>query len=152
MVFADHIWSTATYSGRILLMPSAIGQIISPLIIVMIIFPRSVTKENGYHPRLASNAAVIQTQFDGSVSPELAPASMLQSHSPQLTSLPGSPESVSREGTPSPPPVFLRHARTHSSLDTPIELERPPASSRRTTLPESVLHHFVMTYTSPIGE
>ena len=139
-------------------MISAIGQVISSLITVMvclvvfplyspwalilskIFFPRSVTKENGYYPRLASNTAAIQTQSDASVSQ----ASMhLQIHSPQLTSLPGSPKSMSREGTPSPPPAFLRHTRTRSGSDIPIELERPPASSRRTTLPESVLHHFV---------
>ncbi|KAI9441752.1 hypothetical protein H4582DRAFT_1934705 [Lactarius indigo] len=127
----------------ILLMISAIGQVISSLITVMIFFPRSVTKENGYHPRVASNAAPVQTQPDAFMSPELAQGPMhMQIHSPHLTSLPGTPKSVSREGTPSPPPAFLRHAYTRSSPDIPLELERPPASSRRTTLPESVLHHF----------
>ncbi|KAI9450578.1 hypothetical protein BJY52DRAFT_1191744 [Lactarius psammicola] len=102
-------------------------------------------------PRVASAAAAIQTQSDASVSPELVKASMhSQIHSPLLTLLSGSPKLVPREGTPSPPPAYLRPTRTRSSSDTPIELERPPASTRRTTLPESVLHHFVMRYTSPI--
>ncbi|KAH9067523.1 hypothetical protein EDB87DRAFT_1552329 [Lactarius vividus] len=139
-----HRVNRSLFWSDILLMISAIGQVISSLITVMIFFPRSVTKENGYHPRVASNAAPIQTQPDAFVSPELAQAPMhLQIHSPHLTSLPGTPKSVSREGTPSPPPPFLRHSYTRSSSDIPIELERPPASSRRTTLPESVLHHFV---------
>lgn len=105
-----------------------------------IFFPRSVTKENGYHPRMPSNVAAIQSP-NAFVSPELIQASIrMETH---LTSLPGTPKSGSRERTPSPPPEFLRHAYTRSSSDIPRELERPPASSRRTTLPESVLHHFV---------
>ncbi|KAF8262510.1 hypothetical protein EI94DRAFT_1780020 [Lactarius quietus] len=132
----------------ILLMVSAIGQVISSLITVMIFFPRSVTKENGYHPRIPSNTAAIQTP-NAFVSPELLQASMCME--PHLTSPPGTPKSVSRELTPSPPPDFLRHAYTRSSPDISREMERPPVlSSRRTTLPESVLHHFVTTYTSPI--
>lgn len=146
-----HRVNRSLFWSDILLMISAIGQVISSLITVMIFFPRSVTKENGYHPRVASNAAPIETQPDAYLSPELAQAPVhLQIHSPHLTSLPGTPKSVSREGTPSPPPPFLRHAYTRSSSDIPIELERPPPSSRRTTLPEPVLHHFVTTYTSPI--
>ncbi|KAH9022447.1 hypothetical protein EDB84DRAFT_1510453 [Lactarius hengduanensis] len=139
-----HRVNRSLFWSDILLMISAIGQVISSLITVMIFFPRSVTKENGYHPRVASNAAPIETQPDAFLSPELAQAPVhLRIHSPHLTSLPGTPKSVSREGTPSPPPPFLRHAYTRSSSDIPIELERPPASSRRTTLPEPVLHHFV---------
>ncbi|KAH9039882.1 hypothetical protein EDB85DRAFT_1928390 [Lactarius pseudohatsudake] len=139
-----HRINRSLFWSDILLMISAIGQVISSLITVMIFFPRSVTKENGYHPRVASNAAPIETRPDAFLSPELAQAPVhLRIHSPHLTSLPGTPKSVSREGTPSPPPPFLRRAYTRSSSDIPIELERPPASSRRTTLPEPVLHHFV---------
>ncbi|KAN0137766.1 hypothetical protein V8E53_004250 [Lactarius tabidus] len=130
----------------ILLMFSAIGQVISSLITVMIFFPRSVTKENGYHARMASNVAAIQSP--AFVSPELIQASMRME--PHHGSIPGTPKSMSRERTPSPPPEFLRHAYTRSSSDIPRELERPPVSSRRKTLPESVLHHFVTTFTSPI--
>ncbi|KAH9174452.1 hypothetical protein EDB89DRAFT_2149509 [Lactarius sanguifluus] len=136
-----HRVNRSLFWSDILLMISAIGQVISSLITVMIFFPRSVTKENGYHPRMASNAAPIESQPDAFLSPELAQAPV--HYSPHLTSLPGTPKSVSREGTPSPPPPFLRHAYTRSSSDIPIELERPPPSSRRTTLPEPVLHHFV---------
>ncbi len=134
-------------------MISAIGQVISSLITVMvclvvfplyspwalilskIFFPRSVTKENGYRPRLASNTAAIQTQSDASVSQ----ASMhLQIHSPQLTSLPGSPKSMSREGTPSPPPAFwLRHPNRVGKAASIVEeddVTRVCAAPLRTSL------------------
>jgi len=142
-----HLINRSLFWTDILLMLSAIGQIISSLITVMIFFPRSVTKENGYHPRMASNIAAIQTPNDF-VSPELVQASIrMEQH---FASMPGTPKSESRERTPSPPPEFMRHAYTRSSSDIPVEVERPAVSSRRTTLPESVLHHFVTTYTSPI--
>lgn len=108
-----------------------------------VFFPRSVTKENGYHPRVASNATAIQTEDDGLLSPDLVRASThMQIHS-HLTSVPGSPKSVSREGTPSPTPAYLRHTYSRSGSDIPMESDRPPPSLRRRTLPESVLHHFV---------
>lgn len=139
---ASHIFSYHCYG-----MSRVLAKFTSALIFSQtkkkVFFPRSVTKENGYNPRVASNATATQTEADGFISPELVQASMhMQMHS-HLTSLSGSPKSVSREGTPSPPPVFLRRAYTRSSSDIPVEVEMPARASRRVTLPESVLHHFV---------
>ncbi|KAF8504868.1 hypothetical protein F5888DRAFT_1792296 [Russula emetica] len=43
------------------LMISAIGQFISSLITVMVFFPRSITRESGYMPRLASVTSIVTT-------------------------------------------------------------------------------------------
>ncbi|KAI0264119.1 hypothetical protein BC834DRAFT_270942 [Gloeopeniophorella convolvens] len=149
-IHGEHVINRSLFWSDILLMISAIGQFISSLITVNIFFPRSVTKENGYRHRAASSATATQTHPHGYTSRESEPAMHSQMHAPHLASLPDSPKSMSRDRTPSPPPSFARHAYTRSSSELAIELARPPGPARRTTLPESALHPYVVNYTSPI--
>ena len=108
-----------------------------------IFFPRSLTRENGYIPRLASTTSAVQTHLHAYLTPELA-----QSPTPMhSTSLHDSPKSSlhDRASSPSLPP-FSGHAYTRSGSDIPIELARPPELSRRSTLPGPILHPFVRHY------
>ncbi|KAH9980665.1 hypothetical protein BJV74DRAFT_97502 [Russula compacta] len=147
----SHKINDSLFWSDILLMISAIGQFISSIITIMIFFPRSLTREIGYQRRAASITFVTQTDPHAFMTPELAqaPAQMQPSY---RTSLHDSSKTVSRDRTPSPPPVFLGHAYTRSGSDVPIELARPPApaETRRYTFPGSALHPLVTTYISPI--
>jgi len=132
------------------LMISAIGQFISSLITVMVFFPRSITRESGYMPRLASVTSIVQTHSHAYPTPELAQSpTPMQIYTMHRTSLLHSPKRISQDRASSPPPSFSGHAYTHSSPDIGVELARP-SELRRHTLPESILHPFVTTYMSPI--
>ncbi|KAI9465377.1 hypothetical protein BJY52DRAFT_1424761 [Lactarius psammicola] len=82
-----HMVNRNLFWTDILLMVSAIGQVISSLITVMIFFPRSVTKENGYHPRLASNATAIQTQSDAYLVTRVPKVGVTRGHPVATTSV-----------------------------------------------------------------
>ncbi|KAI0253765.1 hypothetical protein BJV78DRAFT_167596 [Lactifluus subvellereus] len=150
-IHGSHRVNRSQFWSDILLIISAIGQFISSLITIMVFFPRSLTKENGYRNRLASPAIAAPTQPHTFVPHELVEASThMQIHSPHFPSSHDSPKSMSRECASSPPSAYLGHAYTRSSSDIPIELVRPPAHARRRTFPDSTLHPFVTMYMSPI--
>lgn len=143
------------------LMISAIGQFISSLITVMVrllvqllrmapmpsqvFFPRSITKESGYLPRLASVTSIVPTHSYTYRTPGLAqsptPVQILPMHH---TSFLDSPKRISHDRASSPPPSSSSssHAYTHSSPDIGVELARP-LELRRHTLPGPILHPFV---------
>jgi len=140
----SHAINRSLFWSDSLLMVSATGQFISSLITILIFFPRSVTTENGYRPHVASTTTVGSAYYPY-VTPDLA-----QSPTPMPAHTPGSPKSLTRDHTPSPPPAFSSDTYISSSSDIPIELRHPPVQMRRNTLPEPVLHHMVTTYMSPI--
>ncbi|KAI0278787.1 hypothetical protein BGY98DRAFT_499790 [Russula aff. rugulosa BPL654] len=135
------------------LMISCIGQFISSLITVMVFFPRSITRESGYMPRLASvtsTALLTQTHSHVYLTPELAQSpTPMQIPPMHRRSLLDSPKRISHDRESSPPPSSSDHAHTHSSPDIGVEFARP-SDLRRHTLPGPILHPFVTTYMSPI--
>lgn len=141
------------------LMISAIGQFISSLITVMVrlfvqllrmapmrsqvFFPRSITRESGYLPRLASVTSISQTRSQAYPTPELVQSpTPMQIHPMHRVSLLDSPKGISHDRASSSPPSFLGHAYSHSSPDIGVEFVRP-SELRRRTLPEPLLHPFV---------
>ncbi|KAI0289362.1 hypothetical protein BC826DRAFT_613580 [Russula brevipes] len=135
----------------ILLIISAIGQFISSLITIMIFFPRSLTREYGYRPRVPSTTTATETYPQDYVTPELVQGpTQVEIRPSRRTSFRGTPKSMSRDRTPSPPQTFSSYSYTRPNSDVPIELAHPPAPVRRSTLSDSVLHPLVTTYMSPI--
>jgi hypothetical protein len=146
----SHPINNSLFWSDTFLMISAIGQFISSLITVMVFFPRSIARESGYLPRLASLTSIAQTHSHAYLAPEVARSpTPMQIHPMHCTSLLDSPKRISHDRASSPPPLFSGHAHTHSSPDIGVEFERP-SELRRHTLPEPILHPFVTTYMSPI--